>query len=513
MMRMSPELENGGIGNALTASCSKRPYDQPSNDGNPLATKLIQEIASYVPNDRDLCSMVRAHEYFAQTIIPPGSGVWKNRFMARYDPPPRYRTSEEVKFEYKTRSIILDRAPSFQSGERVKERLWLQVLTTLLAEAYTTKPYQQADGPLWTPRNDACIKAAIMESDFLNRPVVGDGSDFSVTPSRPFLSAQIATTYLALDLRLEFRSLRTDYDLSVVYGFAAPPPLISDGDIDLFQLLHIRNFWKRHLTSPGEDTFYAVYSNILERQRPKACWGGNCDNGHIEPFWLGFYSCIHPLPRTLSELQERQTCGDLSTHLSRNDIQRLTLLPTPPTTTTNATTWPPLFNSALPISPTTPATSRLYFHGTQSPCTQPNPPPPTTTTTTTIQERILGFTEPLPSQSSIPGWRRIRFIIYTVNTESVLAETYNTNTVNGDGDGDGNVDDDVNREEWFPSTWATDYFLLADGYEGVVLPGGGIMMGRWVDLISTGVEGEVGMGVGMETGVRPDMGPFIFWAG
>ncbi|KAK2788938.1 hypothetical protein FQN52_006471 [Onygenales sp. PD_12] len=493
---MSPELENGGLGNALTSSCSEGPYDQPSNngrqkksildlprEGNPLVIKLIQEIASYVPTDRDLCRMVRAHEYFVQTIIPPGSGVWRNRFMARYDPPPSDRTSEEVKYEYKTRSIILDRAPSFQSGEGVKERIWLQVLTTLLAEAYTAKPYQQADGSLWIPRNDACIKAAIMESDFLNRPVVGDGSNFSVKPSRPFLSAQIATTYLALDLRLEFRSLRTDYDLAVVYGFAAPPPLISDGDIDLFQLLHIRNFWKRHLTNPGEDTFYAVYSNILE-------------------------PCIHPLPRTLSELQERQTCGDLSTHLSRNDVQRLTLLPTPTTTTNNTTVWPPLFNSAHPISPTIPAASRIYFHGTQSPCTQPNHPP-TPPTTATTQERILGFTEPLPSQSSIPGWRRICFIIYTVNAESVLAETYDTNTV----DGDGNVvDDGVNgegREEWFPSTWATDYFLLADGYEGVVLPGGGIMMGRWVDLIGTEGEGEMGMG----TGVRADMGPFIFWVG
>lgn len=93
--------------------------------------KLIQMIAMLVPNDSDLCRMARTCRYFAQVINPPNSGVWRARFLDKYDHPPPDKSSEEVRIEYKVRSIILAQTPSFQTEEGMIEKLWLSVLTTL----------------------------------------------------------------------------------------------------------------------------------------------------------------------------------------------------------------------------------------------------------------------------------------------------------------------------------------------------------------------------------------------
>lgn len=89
-------------------------------------------IAILVPEDSDMCRMARTCRYFAEAIIPPNSGVWRTRFLDKYDHPPPDKSSEEVGIEYKVRSIMLAQTPSFQDGEGSKEKLWLSVLTTLL---------------------------------------------------------------------------------------------------------------------------------------------------------------------------------------------------------------------------------------------------------------------------------------------------------------------------------------------------------------------------------------------
>ncbi|KAG5304005.1 hypothetical protein I7I50_10951 [Histoplasma capsulatum G186AR] len=275
--------------------------------------KLIQMIAMLVPNDSDLCRMARTCRYFAQVIIPPNSGVWRARFLDKYDHPPPDKSSEEVRIEYKVRSIILAQTPSFQTEEGMKEKLWLSVLTTLLVESPYTWPHQQVHDKC-VSRNHARIKGAIMSSGILNHPIIGDRL------SRSYLAIQLAATYLALDLRLSFRSLRTDYDLRIVYAcdssITAPPITASDDgeSIDLYQVLHIRNFWKRHLTNPDEDTFYRTYHNLPEILRPKTWEEGLGNRESLGICWLGYYSCIHPLPTTFEDLQERQTCADLASH-------------------------------------------------------------------------------------------------------------------------------------------------------------------------------------------------------
>ncbi|KKZ66146.1 hypothetical protein EMCG_08118 [[Emmonsia] crescens] len=423
-------------------------------------------IAILVPEDSDLCRMARTCHYFAEAIIPPNSGVWRTRFLDKYDHPPLGKSSEEVGIEYKRAS-------------------------NSSTESYGTHPYQQGDEAC-VSRNHARIKGAIMTSDFLNRPIVGDDLNYPITPSQPYLAIQLAATYLALDLRLSFRSLRTDYDLKVVYGCDSTttpgPPITAlyDGeDIDLYQLLHIRNFWKRHLTNPDEDTFYKSYHNMPEIKRPKAWEEGFGNKGSLGN------PCIHPLPITSADLQDRQTCADLTSHWDSTCALLLKLS----TTTTNAsTTWFPLFNETYPINPHMNPSSRTYFRGTQSldhnhhhahgnnnnsnndNSDQPRHHP------------TRGFTETCPAQAGIPGWRRICFVIYEINPEFFLSAV------------DDNEEEEEKEEDeeegWQPWSWTTVDFLWAYGYEGVIMPGGGIMMGKWRNMMAE---------------VEAEAGPFIFW--
>ncbi|PGH02145.1 hypothetical protein GX51_04849 [Blastomyces parvus] len=468
-----------------------------SNSGTRLVNlpkELIQMIAMRVPKDADLCRMAHTCRYFAKAIIPPNSGVWRTRFLDEYDHPPPDKSSEEVRVEYQVRSIMLAQTPSFQDGEGSKEKLWLSVLTTLfVAESYNAQPYRQGD-EMCVSRNRACIKEAVMRSGFLNQPIVGDDVNSSLPPSRPYLAIQLAAIYLALDIRLSFRSLRTDYDLKIVYRCDSSTPAIpitapdDEGNIDLYQLLHIRNFWKRHLTNPDEDTFYKSYHNIPEIMRPRAWEEGLGNKGSLGTRWLGYYSCIHPLPISSTDLQERQTCADLMSHWDSTCAlvilsPRLRLIP-------RNKTMPSIL--PYPINANIEPSSRTYFRGTQSLNLHQNHHHTHDSNDQPRPNSMRGFTEPCPAQAGVPGWRRICFIIYEVNPE------FSASAVDGNdnGGGGGGDDDKEEVEGWQPWSWTAVDFTWAYGYEGVIVPGGGIMLGRWRNMMA---EAEV------------EEGPYIFW--
>jgi hypothetical protein len=141
--------------------------------------------------------------------------------------------------------------------------------------------------------------------------------------------------------------------------------------------------------------------------------------------------------------------------------------------TSDKSTWPELFNGVFPLHTRIPESDRIYFRGAQSFFNRPGDTSP---------YLIRGFTEQCQDLAGIPGWRRICFIIYNTNTESLSI----------------NLDNDpgVLNQVWTPWGWWTD-FLWAYGYDGIIIPGGKIMMGRWLDVLRQGEKGATG--------------PFIFW--
>jgi hypothetical protein len=143
-------------------------------------------------------------------------------------------------------------------------------------------------------RNLSRIREAISSSpDFFNRPITGYGLRWPSQASDSFIAIQITLTYLALDLQLAFRALRTDYDVAVVYGYGSTAiPIVSQDEVKLEQILHIRNFWKRHLTNTDEDTFYSSYQALTADYRPKG-WTANLkDKASLSVCWVGYYCMV-----------------------------------------------------------------------------------------------------------------------------------------------------------------------------------------------------------------------------
>lgn len=137
--------------------------------------------------------------------------------------------------------------------------------------------------------------------------------------------------------------------------------------------------------------------------------------------------------------------------------------------------WPRIFQNVIPLLGED--STRSYFRGYQS---------------SSVDESVnlvRGFVEAVKSpQGGFPGWRRVCFALYETHTGQI------------DPQGEDYMEVFVNksrlfpREPWPPFDLETD-FLWIHGYEGLVLPGGQIMVGQWVDMVDTRARG-----------------PFIFWA-
>jgi hypothetical protein len=132
--------------------------------------------------------------------------------------------------------------------------------------------------------------------------------------------------------------------------------------------------------------------------------------------------------------------------------------------TPDATFWPDNCNRIIPLYGGT-ETSRTYFRGTQS-----------TLNGDPAENPVFGFTEAIAHPyGGFPGWTRIGFAICEQPDGSSDEE-----------DEMMDIDDDD----------SDDTYHWVHGYEGVILPGGWIMLGRWMDLKNMDACGR---------------GPFIFW--
>jgi hypothetical protein len=64
--------------------------------------------------------------------------------------------------------------------------------------------------------------------------------------------------------------------------------------VRLEQILHIRNFWKRHLTNADEDTFYRSYQTLTADYRPKGWIANLKEKASLSAYWLGYYCMVFP---------------------------------------------------------------------------------------------------------------------------------------------------------------------------------------------------------------------------
>jgi len=95
-------------------------------------------------------------------------------------------------------------------------------------------------------------------------------------------------------------------------------------ELDMHTLLHIRNFWHRHLIDSakgfdndktrwmGENTYSSMTNKLLRMGITPRKWDKplKSERSTVAPVWHGHYSCLHPWPKNVQDMEERQTCAE-----------------------------------------------------------------------------------------------------------------------------------------------------------------------------------------------------------
>ncbi|CAG8043718.1 unnamed protein product [Penicillium olsonii] len=455
-----------------------------------LPNEILQEVACYLPTDSDVLNLSRSSKEAWCKVFGGDSGVWRARFEVHFDVPPRKKYSE-LKNEYITRAFVLKAYIDFAVEEDPDQRLWMEVLQTMLQDCLVLP------GVFGNSKTLEYLKRVLGQGNFLREP----GKPGK--PSDLFYGLQLCLSGVALDREVTCCCRRTDYDVETIYsipkgflpsndaddefadfngstssestGYGSsvesneldepgadvdqvdsngsetsehpvsdnkPRPYIDHLDLDLPKLLQIRSFWQRHLLSPSENTYEESYSGLPEILKPGVRKNDISKSSTLSTSWIGYYSCIHPFPRTIEELENRQTCGS---HDEEMEIMTLELQ------TCQDLFWPDVCSQF--VAPFKGANvKRVAFKGKQG------------IHGNVETNHAFGFIEDIEAAyGGFSGWQRVCF---------TLVER---------------IDDEPLEVKEDAAGWL-------HIYEAVIIPGGRVMLGRWVDMKAPAATG-----------------PFIFW--
>lgn len=292
------------------------------------------------------------------------------------------------------------------------------------------------------------MSAPYME-EFLSSPFFAYNDLPYGKPNGLFAALQLVFSHLVLhpssDFAVETKASRDNYDLKIIYLYALPlrtiyyaresqiqdtEPQKRNLKLDLDALLHIRNFWNSHLaynttglyTNPV--TTYGEMARMLVRRNhaPRAWDRAIQESVEVQAHWYGHYSCTHPTPRYLTDIEEHQTCAeDWILQYGKNGVHPLTL-DLQATNSPQRGWWPPIFATIPILESTTPHADadngHVYIRGIApllSPTTHPDMYPAYKSL------RVRGVIHPLPAQKEIPGWRRIVMVMYQPTPRYLLA--------------------------------------------------------------------------------------------
>ena len=254
------------------------------------------------------------------------------------------------------------------------------------------------------------------------------------------------------DSDLRIIASRDSYDLSVVYLHNQPLKPIYHKEqysdegthpkvtLDVHTLLHILNFWHGHLASvinsvysDAIPTYGEMALSLLKRGFAPRQWDRPLQEAlNLEPRWFGHYSCTHPIPRKLCDIEEHQTCAeDWVNQFGRDGVHPLSL-DIVSTSVAGRGWWPPIFATIPIIEATCPVNNveggTLFVRGI-APFLAPPQDPALYPNFTAL--RIRGMVHPVPDQEEIPGWMRIVMILYKPTHRYLLA-VLDENTYDGE---------------------------------------------------------------------------------
>ncbi|OBT54978.1 hypothetical protein VE04_05299 [Pseudogymnoascus sp. 24MN13] len=438
-----------------------------------LPLEIHQNIIQFLPGDEDVnhygasCKALRACV---------GPIVWQMRFLKTFDGIPGAGTVN-LQAQYKKRRGIAIRFASFENGTLSHQKACLDMLKEMIIESNGHIVRDAYDNETVSGLNHRFFLKYLQYTGHDVRPKGTDlllniaGTRYDFTPKKKptrqeRLAMVVRLCFIHLLLHPQICNIKTNVFLASqeqVYKCFIEAPLFlgrNKNEINILWFLHAANFFKFHFKTPdGEGILAHMYEQLDKSELPMA-WSGKLKSGtqKLGPYWKGAFTFLHEEDLEVYRLGENyQNIVDETTD-GNNGFQDLTLFSDLRSTPQLAC--PPEMEVWLKAGPKGEYTDKVSgekvmpkvqdFFGLGR---------------SDVDYHLHGRMHGLPPQEGIPGFQRVSMLKYL----PCIHGTYGTGLT---------------------SFWA---------YEGCVLPGNQIMLGRWWCPTGTVERGHT------------YCGPFIFW--
>ncbi|KAF2199038.1 hypothetical protein GQ43DRAFT_377200 [Delitschia confertaspora ATCC 74209] len=434
---------------------------------NVLPIELNQAIAKYLESDKDVCAFSTVCHSTHNAVEGDRGSFWRTRFRERfaYD---QKKTNMVLKKQYQDRRKQLKAglALEFLHGIKQPEKDVMRVLRDLILESFHGAGAHNFDSYPICP-NLRALKNFVRDSKhFLGVKRLPPNS-ISQRISSELAAIQLMCGHFLFEPEMSAWELFSfEVSQKAVYESPKTCPIfrgVKNLEVDMEWALHCLNFFRYHMMSEDAHTLHETIDAMDVLQKPSA-WNYKLQNHryhHLSRHWKGTYAYLDR-----GEIVSiRRSPPGQNIYIDKN--VELGKLQTLELRFPKTSTWPSIFEHHLdslrgaPIpNPKTRAQHRSSEAG--------KPTAIHFTGEGEDEEHFYasGWLNPLPDQPNgfeIPGWQRVTFMKHFIDDNAQLDQD---------------------------NLWA---------YEGVVLPGGQIMLGRWwyADEIPNH---------------RTYSGPFIFWA-
>ncbi|KAK8156402.1 hypothetical protein IWX90DRAFT_486658 [Phyllosticta citrichinensis] len=448
-----------------------------------MPVELNQEIAHYLDEDKDVASF-RASCRRARDSIDDQDSFWHKRFGMVYDHNRRLAygpgINTSLRKAYQVRKDVLRDGVCFSKGKTKKERDAIAVLIDMIRESFEGGYFDDANG-LTSCGNlkEICSfakRSNLLDSIFCGRSkMTHNGKVVDFRLNQDLVAIQLMLAPLILNPKDYRRPLNFADSQKVVYSNDGLMTMWKNGtlELNLEWLLHMLNFFKFHMVG-DDNTLKDPMSELDSKQMPQF-WKRKLTNAPM-PLgrrWMGTYAYLdrEEMVQLRRGNVDRNLFMDKNVDHGEGAIQTLRIDFDGPMDFE----WPELFEDHLESQTLPPphTHSRVQHRAHTDHDGEASRSTNDGFKSHRFQARGFddedffgtGWVNQLPAQRGIPGWQRITMMKYFKDDED-----------------DGGFDT--------TALWA---------YEGVVLPGGQVILGRWWSP-------EVGV---------PDeekySGPFIFW--
>ncbi|KAL1599584.1 hypothetical protein SLS60_007387 [Paraconiothyrium brasiliense] len=454
---------------------------------NTLPIELNKWIAHQLDDHKDIASFKAVCRATCYAIDGDHFSFWRAKFCEDFARPPG-KTNQELRDEYMKRwkwlrrFVNLKKSPMYQfvRGRTFAEKEIVEVLTALIKESFASS-VQSDDGSRPHCLNMVRLKEFVLESSILlggrrpPQPMLGEPGEV-----HPNLAAvKLMLSHFLFDEEVPTRSwFAIDDAQKAVYSATNIERLFEGRWKNLLNwpwFLHCMNFFRQYMTTAEASGLHAMIQGLRPSQKPVP-WDGPLKRGSapLPTRWIGTYALM--TREMLTRFRTKNSLGrhhhiyydDLNVDEGNTQTLNLEFLTEEQQ---NKLTWPEMFESRLharrDLDPD--AAKARAQHREKYPYDTSEDAPSIRFDgwgeEGDLDYFATGWLNPLPDQCGIPGFQRVTFMKHPYE---------DLNNVHQDG------------------LWA---------YEGVVLPGGKIMIGRWWEATSDNIN------------YNDDYsGPFIFWA-